>query len=192
MVESGVRIAHEALCRLLKPLVAKWAGIRETFAFSDPGDHDWAKGNARWFNGLSREIETLHLGAFTSADSLCDALAERARTRSWDPDYDEPSSAREDVLAAVEKVRVESGMRQGSPVTTPAPAPKPATCVVRAPLDLASQTDDELARRLGELSVMANGLAANDLPMPAEWALEAGAILDEQSRRARNRMPSSS
>jgi hypothetical protein len=183
MLASDVSFAHKALCQLLSALVAKWAGIRETFAFAGPGDHDWAKGNARWINGLSAEIEALDLRAFASAGALCDAVTERARTRPWDPDYDEPLSVREEVLAAVAQVRAEIGAPQGGAAIETAPVAQPAVSASGTALDLANLTDDELARRISEISYLATGMAANDMPLPPELELEGNALLAEQSRR---------
>lgn len=101
------------IARAAERVEDKWRAIRESNADAAWEDFSFYKGNARWAAGARHDLEALDASRFASAETACDAAAALARNRGWDGDYDEPTAARGEVLAAIDGVRAKIGNHGG-------------------------------------------------------------------------------
>ncbi|APR84220.1 Hypothetical protein A7982_09569 [Minicystis rosea] len=115
------------ICSAAARVADKWWQIRESNADAAWDDFSFYKGNARWAAGARRDLEALSATRFASAAEVCDAAAELVRSRAWDGDYDEPTAARGELLAAIDEVRAQSAVHERE-------TPRPARGPVAAPI----------------------------------------------------------
>ncbi len=106
MTAAVVRVASRLLASKLDAVAAKWRGIREQFAFAEGWEREWSKGNGRWSAGAAHEVRGFDPNRFGDVDAMLADVDAFLRARAWDGDYDEPTHARDEMLAAVEAVRV--------------------------------------------------------------------------------------
>jgi hypothetical protein len=127
--------ASEALveiCSAAARVADKWFQIKESNADAGWDDFSFYKGNARWAAGARHDLVALSASRFASAEEVCDAAADLVRNRGWDGDYDEPTSARGELLAAIEAVRAKIANHAierraaAEPVAAPPPNPDAA------------------------------------------------------------------
>jgi hypothetical protein len=95
----------KAILDAARAVAAKWQAIRENNQDAPWDDFSFYKGNARWANGTAADLERLFERSFATTKEACDAAEELVRNRSWDGDYDEPTAARDELLAAIAALR---------------------------------------------------------------------------------------